>query len=257
MQTPRDQVIEHCAKEAARPDTEVWEEYDRRIGMEIDRVLAAPMGFPEWAEERPPAWVAPTDVFYAPGVEPFFHHDRESLTAYAVHMRGDAEIHLRAMADLHLTEYPAPGGRMLYIVSTNGHHRRLVFAAMGLPLCQANVARSLPGARRTYRDRGRELAFFEFLGLAENITLGEYGEWLFNDPTDYVCWVIPEKGVHSRKGRREIVERTRQLERVCGRGDDPRLEILRSERDLRRQHLRFTIIELLPALKRFLGHAGR
>lgn len=70
----------------------------------------------------------------------FYHHCEDDIVKFALENRENGKLHIESMSELYLAEYPAPNvsGR-IFMVSTNGQHRRLVFVCLGLKTIEANI----------------------------------------------------------------------------------------------------------------------
>ena len=193
------------------------------------------------AREYVPSWIGTEDVVFEVGKDPFRTHSRGELVDFAVRNRANSSRHLSSMDDLWVKEYPTPPAwPSRYFVTINGHHRRLVFQAMGLPRTGAWVSscqEDLWDAPFSLDSQGGALLdLMRDLGLVDSLREGANGKVRFRDPTGYVGWVLPDfNNSCPRKYGAQIALRMRQLDITFGQNGTPEVQVLRDSRRLQRK----------------------
>lgn len=246
---PEDTVREFCAQQATLDDETARSRYGQRLTAPFDRWVHEPLPFPlEDKSRRGPgpegdttAWIDPRDVVVRATFHPYHHTPAEILT-YTVENRGDPELHLRSMGDLWVETYPTPGTRApLLMVTTNGNHRRLVYAAMGIPAVRAHLSHNATDRwcvlQSAWGDgpNMRMLEVFTRLGLVRDVVeeCDEVGDRIeFTDPTRCVGWAWPASQGTPYMVATEVTNRMRALESIVGPVADPRAAVLRDHRGL-------------------------
>lgn len=135
-----DELREVCAREARRSNSEALLLYQDRFREQLEYKIMQPCCVPyvEGGRKHLRKWVDNSQICVGFDFTTY-HHSAEEIIEQAVEKRADLEYLYREMNQLYLDEYPFPGGRKVYFVSHNGHHRRLVFACIGLPKVEACV----------------------------------------------------------------------------------------------------------------------
>ena len=230
-------VRDHCALEASRSEADVRREYQQRLESELENAVIPPYCFPqvEGGRKHEWEWLAPDSFVLKQGFS-FYHHSKDDLLEFSITRRGDAELHLSAMGNLYLDELPSPAGEeSIYIVTSNGNHRRLVFACIGIPAIRARVQKA-PTKRWGYywQDRNHAAAkiicWFRQLGLIDEVLFDDDPETVFIEGRSNLAgWLLPsakQRSVSSLLS--EIQERADALDRRFGL-DAELLNLLRSK----------------------------
>lgn len=197
-------VRQHCSTEATRPETEAVNLYTNRLEREIAHSVYTPFCLPYIAEGRKNEWewVDTNKVALKQGFS-FYHHSRDQVLEYSVAHRGDADLHLRDMDGLYLDEFPNPlNSESVYMVSSNGEHRRLVFSCIGIPRIRACVQKAPTTIWRYYwksqnRTATKIFLWFKQLGLITFIKKIEQETLIFEGPNNLAGWLLPDSQLGS------------------------------------------------------------
>lgn len=138
-------IVDHCRKASEISENKASPNYQRIIEAEIDKSVRVPFckPFSEQPRRKQREWIPLSETRLEFGFD-FYHHTKEKLLEYAVENRGNYNVLMEEMNDLHLDEYPAPSASgKAFMVSVNGHHRRLVYCCIGLPKVLAHVQKKL------------------------------------------------------------------------------------------------------------------
>ena len=238
---------QHSQREAARTDVDAFAEYSQKLteALEWPGLNPIPHPFTRNCDEVA-AWIDPSTVKVHETT--LYHHKEDQLLVFAVVNRGNADRHLRDMADLWVTRYPTPVGcQDLHAVTTNGHHRRLVFHLIGHTLVGARVQGSAPDRWTISIQQTRWLPQFERLGLAWLEDSGDRRYPTLVDPKGLAGWVLPPSKTPMSKIPSEIHRRMLLLERAVGKIQDPEVAFLRDLDEVRKRFgLRRTLLGNLP-----------
>lgn len=219
----------HSRAEAARPESEVRDQYRERLteALSWEGLNPCPKPITRGCEEVG-AWIDPSSVLVERTT--LYHHSEEELLDFAVEHRGNADLHLNSMSDLWVMKYPSPVGKEpLHMISHNGHHRRLVMRITGHERVGAMVKGSAPGRWVVQLHNTRWMFVFERLGLATLEDSGERGYPTLIDPLQIVGWVLPPGDTPSSEVAASIARNMSYLEQAVGHIDDPRVAVLRDE----------------------------
>ncbi len=193
-----DELREVCALEARRSDSEAQSLYQDRLREQLERKLTQPYCIPyvEGGRKHLRKWVNSSQIYVHSDFTPY-HHSVEEIVEHAVEKRADIESLYRDMNQLYLDEYPFPGGRKVYFVSQNGHHRRLVFACIGLPKLEACVQEPQGDVWRYFCELPRPdvikvLRWFLDVGLLDNAEIRSSNLILIEDAGSLGAWLLPD-----------------------------------------------------------------
>ncbi len=194
-----DELREVCAREARRSDSEAQSLYQDRLREQLERKMMQPYCIPyvEGGRKHLRKWVNSSQIYVDSNFAPY-HHSFEEIVERAVEKRADIESLYREMNQLYLDEYPFPGGRKVYFVSQNGHHRRLEFACIGLPKLEAYVQEAQGDVWRYFfkpprPDVIKVLRWFLDVGLLDNVEIDYRSQSiLIEDGGSLGAWLLPD-----------------------------------------------------------------
>ena len=193
-----DELREVCAREARQSDSEAQSLYQDRLREQLERKMMQPYCIPyvEGGRKHLRKWVNSSQIYVDSNFTPY-HHSVEEIAEYAVEKRADIESLYREMNQLYLDEYPFPGGRKVYFVSQNGHHRRLEFACIGLPKLEAYVQEPQGDVWRYFcklprPDVIKVLRWFLDVGLLDNAEIRSSNLILIEDGGSLGAWLLPD-----------------------------------------------------------------
>ncbi|MGT2715887.1 hypothetical protein [Streptococcus respiraculi] len=158
----------------------------------------------------------------------FYHHSEDEIVKFALENRENIKLHIDSMSDLYLDEYPAPNLlRRVFMVSTNGQHRRLVFECLGLERIRARI--------QFIKDKQRS---WKYYFRKQNIPMNMVIEWLVSkgriekiepldsktilikDSSQLIPWILPDSEISSfSKIRKDILKRLQLIEKSFGSQD--------------------------------------
>lgn len=194
-----DELREVCAREARRSNSEALSLYQNRFREQLEYKIMQPCCVPhvEGGRKHLRKWVNSSQIYVDSNFAPY-HHSPEEIVEYAVEKRADAESLYREMDQLYLDEYPFPGGRNVYFVSQNGHHRRLEFACIGLPKLEAYVQEAQGDVWRYFYESSRPdvikvFRWFLDVGLLDNVEIDPRSRSiLIKDGGSLGAWLLPD-----------------------------------------------------------------
>lgn len=194
-----DELREVCAREARRSNSEALSLYQDRLREQFECKMMQPYCIPyvEGGRKHLRKWVNSSQIYVDSNFTPY-HHSGEKIVECAVEKRSDVESLYREMNQLYLDEYPFPGGRTVYFVSQNGHHRRLVFACIGLPKLEACVQEAQGDVWRYFYETSRPdvikvFRWFLDVGLLDNVEIDYRSESiLIEDGGSLGAWLLPD-----------------------------------------------------------------
>ena len=153
----------------------------------------------------------------------FYHHSESELVEYALKHRNNIQLHIKSMSDLWLDEYPAPNesGR-IFMVSTNGRHRSLVFKCLGLKFIEANIKKR--GSWRYYFHRPNSfmIKLLNWMIFNKRIEV-EYLDsrtYLITDSSNLIPWILPNSEIIKASDiRKDMLKRLNLVEKSFGKQD--------------------------------------
>lgn len=158
----------------------------------------------------------------------FYHHCEDDIVKFALENRENGKLHIESMSELYLDEYPAPNvsGR-IFMVSTNGQHRRLVFVCLGLKKIEARiqfVKRKSRNWRYYFHQKNLPMEMvIEWLiskGRIEKIERLDRSTFLIEDNTQLIPWILPNSEISSfSEIRKDMLERLQFVEKSFGPQD--------------------------------------
>ena len=158
----------------------------------------------------------------------FYHHCEDDIVKFALENRENGKLHIESMSELYLDEYPAPNvsGR-IFMVSTNGQHRRLVFVCLGLKKIEARiqfVERKRRNWRYYFHQKNLPMEMvIEWLiskGRIEKIERLDRSTFLIEDNTQLIPWILPNSEISSfSEIRKDMLERLQFVEKSFGPQD--------------------------------------
>lgn len=158
----------------------------------------------------------------------FYHHSEDDIVKFAIENRENGKLHIDSMSKLYLDEYPAPNvsGR-IFMVSTNGQHRRLVFVCLGLKKIEAKIqfvkCKSRNWKYYFYKKNRPMEKVIEWLiskGRIEKIECLDGRTVLIEDNTQLIPWILPNSTISRfSKIRKDMLERLQFVEKSFGSQD--------------------------------------
>lgn len=149
------------------------------------------------------------------------------LVEDALKHRNNSQLHINSMSDLWLDEYPAPNesGR-IFMVSTNGRHRSLVFKCLGLKFIEANIQylNKKRGSWRYYfyRPNSFMIKLLNWMIFNKRIEV-EYLDsqtYLITDSSNLIPWILPNSEIFKPSDiRKDILKRLNLVEKSFGKQD--------------------------------------
>lgn len=157
----------------------------------------------------------------------FKRYSESKLVEYALKHRNNIQLHINSMSNLWLNEYPAPNesGR-IFMVSTNGRHRSLVFKCLGLKFIEANIQylNKKRGSWRYWFDEPNSfmIKLLNWMVFNKRIEV-EYLDsknYLITDSSNLIPWILPNSKIFKPSDiRKDILKRLNLVEKSFGKQD--------------------------------------
>lgn len=195
------ELYEYCEQEKNKQKELIEREYTDRLNTAINLAVYKPYCIPyvEGGRSKKKEWININSFRLEYGFT-FYHHSKSDLLEYAIKNRGNPDVHLYAMRDtdqVNVDEFPAPGKTgKVYMISSNGNHRTLVFYSMGLKYIEANVQKIIDNKWRYYWKNqspaaATVLTWFKKKGLINNITYIDKDTIIFDGKCNIAGWIMP------------------------------------------------------------------
>lgn len=235
-------VRQHCAVEEKRSHKEASSLYRQRLNDEISRAIISPYCIPSAGiRKHEREWINGDRISLEQGFS-FYHHSPDALLEFAVQYRGDADLHISDMDNLYLDEFPGiVASQPIYMVSTNGQHRRLVYACIGLPAIRACIQKAPTNQWKYYwshqnHEAEKILIWFHYLGLIDDMSCQDRETIVFEGKGNLAGWLLPDARLGSVGAMlKEVQKRAEALNRRFGL--DPELFNLLCSKTRRRLSL--------------------
>lgn len=157
----------------------------------------------------------------------FERYSESELVEYALKNRNNSQLHINSMSNLWLDEYPAPNesGR-IFMVSTNGRHRSLVFKCLGLQYIEANI-QYLNKKKNTWRycfDKPNSFMekLLNWMIFNKRIEKEDWDhkDFLFTDSSNLIPWILPNSNIIKPSDiRKDMLKRLNLVEKSFGKQD--------------------------------------
>lgn len=195
-------IIDHCRKASEISENDASLNYLRNIEAEIDKSVKEPFCKLFYEQPEQEMWIPLNETRLEYDFD-FNHHKKDEIVKFAVENRGNYNVLMKDMNDLHLNEYPAPSDSgKVYMVSVNGHHRRLVYSCIGLPIVSARVQK-ISGNKWMFdwriqdRNAVKLLKWLKYRGIVESIEKVGRDILVISDASNISGWIIPKPDPHS------------------------------------------------------------
>lgn len=208
-------------------ETELKIEFEERLLQAKQASVKKPFCIPNGHEKFKKELVLNDEIVLENGFS-FYHHSEDDIVKFALENRENGKLFIESMSELYLDEYPAPNvsGR-IFMVSTNGQHRRLVFVCLGLKTIEARiqfVERKNRNWRYYFHQKNLPMEMvIEWLiskGRIEKIERLDRSTFLIEDNTQLIPWILPNSEISSfSEIRKDMLERLNFVEKSFGPQD--------------------------------------
>lgn len=196
------EIKNHCEKEGKKSLQEVSVTYRRRLENVISREVREPYCWPCCKPTNCSVveWINMSDYRKSEGFT-FYHHSKESVLDYAISNRSNYNTHLYSMDRLYFDEYPSPLGEgKVYLVSTNGNHRSVVFSCIGFKKVKANICKIsnnswLYYVKDNYYDVYKILLWLKSIDLISEFKLIEDRLYQIEGIRNIAGWILPDPSI--------------------------------------------------------------
>lgn len=157
----------------------------------------------------------------------FKSNSESELVENALRHRNNIQLHINSMSDLWLDEYPAPNesGR-IFMVSTNGRHRSLVFKCLGLKYIEANIQylNKKKNIWRYWFDKPNSfmMKLLNWMVFNKRIEIKRLDSktYLITDSSNLIPWILPDSVIFKPSViRKDILKRLNLVEKSFGKQD--------------------------------------
>lgn len=208
-------------------EAELKIEFEERLHQAKQASVKKPFCIPNGHEKVKKEFVLNDEIVLENGFS-FYHHCENDIVKFALENRENGKLHIESMSELYLDEYPAPNfsGR-IFMVSTNGQHRRLVFVCLGLKTIEARIQfvdRKNRNWRYYFHKKNLPMEMvIEWLiskGRIEKIERLDRSTFLIEDNTQLIPWILPNSEISSfSEIRKDMLDRLRFVEKSFGPQD--------------------------------------